>query len=77
MSSGEPVRHMKYPYTFAAKIAQFPYKYYYKHSWFFRYYLVGVLASVPLFYKLQKLSYSPENVAKWDKTHREMFEGHH
>ncbi|XP_011869631.1 PREDICTED: uncharacterized protein LOC105563004 [Vollenhovia emeryi] len=79
MSQGAPFRPMKYPYTVSAKIAQFPYKYYIKHSWLFRYMLVATVVTMPFFYKVEKLSYAPENVAKWEKTHREMFEGtgHH
>ncbi|KYN28418.1 PREDICTED: uncharacterized protein LOC108770428 [Trachymyrmex cornetzi] len=73
MSQG--IRRMKYPYTFTAKIAQFPYKYYWKHSWLYRYFLLSSLITVPIFYKIQKLSYAPENVAKWDKIHQEMFFG--
>ncbi|TGZ49173.1 uncharacterized protein Roh [Temnothorax longispinosus] len=79
MSQGAPFRPMKYPYTLTAKVAQFPYRYYVKHSWLYKYLLIGTLVSFPIFYKVQKLSYAPENVAKWDKLHREMFEGtgHH
>ncbi|XP_011172968.1 uncharacterized protein LOC105205316 [Solenopsis invicta] len=68
-------RPMKYPYTFTAKIAQFPYKYYYQQSWMFKYLLFGTILALPIFYKIQKLSYAPENVAKWDKIHRETFHG--
>ncbi|RZC37181.1 uncharacterized protein BDFB_007715, partial [Asbolus verrucosus] len=31
-------RPMKFPYTFSAKIAQFPLKYYIKNQWIWRYY---------------------------------------
>ncbi|XP_011630085.1 uncharacterized protein LOC105422424 [Pogonomyrmex barbatus] len=79
MSQNASFRPMKYPYTLTAKLAQFPYKYYWNHSWMFKYTIIGALIAVPIFYKIQKLSYSPENVQKWDKTHKEMFEGtgHH
>ncbi|EFN63820.1 hypothetical protein EAG_05001 [Camponotus floridanus] len=70
---------MRYPYTILGKISQFPYKYYVQNSWFFKYTLIAGLISLPIFYKIQKLSYSPENVKKWEKIHRDMFEGtgHH
>ncbi|KYM97132.1 PREDICTED: uncharacterized protein LOC108778780 [Cyphomyrmex costatus] len=74
-------RPMKYPYTLTAKIAQFPFKYYMQHSWLFKYLLISTFVTIPIFYKIQKLSYSPANVEKWDKIHREMFygppDGHH
>lgn len=101
--SQDGYRPMKYPYTISAKIAQFPYRYYYQHSWMFKYLIFGTLITLPIFYKIQKLcksyslsqclsdlsgiyyhlplfsAFSPENVKKWDKIHREMFEGtgHH
>ncbi|KYQ55972.1 hypothetical protein ALC60_05255 [Trachymyrmex zeteki] len=68
-------RSMKYPYTLTAKIAQFPFKYYVKNSWLFKYFLLSTFITLPIFYKIQKLSYSPGNVAKWDKIHHEMFYG--
>lgn len=105
MSEGTQYRPMKYPYTFLGKISQFPYKYYYQHSWLFKHTVFALLITVPLFYKIQKLckyilyrsaiycsngihtynllllfsAYNPENVKKWEKIHREMFEGtgHH
>lgn len=45
---------MKYPYTYTAKIAQFPYKFYLKNSWLARYWLIGMAASLPLWYKIHK-----------------------
>ncbi|XP_020291112.1 uncharacterized protein LOC109858362 [Pseudomyrmex gracilis] len=79
MSEDVPFRRMKFPYTFTAKFAQFPHAYYTKHSWLFRYWHIGILLTIPIFYKIQKLSYSPENVKKWAKTREEMFSGtgHH
>ncbi|KAK4297185.1 hypothetical protein Pmani_030375 [Petrolisthes manimaculis] len=59
-------RAMKYPYTFSAKLAAFPYQMYIKHVWLFRYYAAGLLISAPIFYKIQKMSCSPENVAKFE-----------
>ncbi|EFN82388.1 hypothetical protein EAI_01530 [Harpegnathos saltator] len=66
---------MKYPYTLTAKLVQFPYKYYWKHSWLFRYMFYSIFATLPIIYKIQKLSYSPANVEKWEKIWKETFEG--
>ncbi|XP_030748902.1 uncharacterized protein LOC115886939 [Sitophilus oryzae] len=61
----EVSRPMKFPYTYSAKLAQFPYKYYFKNQWIFRYYPVGVLAALPLFIFMSKLSKSKGNKEKW------------
>ncbi|KAH8391259.1 hypothetical protein KR215_009714 [Drosophila sulfurigaster] len=50
-----PGRPMKYPYTFSAKLAQFPIKHYIKNQWIWRYYFIAVVACVPVFYKISKL----------------------
>jgi hypothetical protein len=50
--SGRP---MKYPYTFAAKIAQFPWKFHINNNWMFRYYLIAVGITMPLFIKIGKM----------------------
>lgn len=60
-----PARPMKFPYTWSARIAQFPLKFYINNNWIFKYYGFAVLLCVPIFYKIQKLSNSPDNVAKW------------
>ncbi|CAG9761361.1 unnamed protein product [Ceutorhynchus assimilis] len=72
-----PGRPMKYPYTFSAKIAQFPYKFYFKNNFLCRWYLVGILAALPLFKKISNMANSPENVAKWAEIRRKQAEGHH
>lgn len=51
----EITRPMKYPYTFSAKVAQFPFKHYIKNQWIWRYYLVAVGCCIPVFYKISKL----------------------
>lgn len=48
-------RPMKYPYTYTAKIAQFPYKHYFKHSWLARYWIYSIIICTPLFYSIQKM----------------------
>lgn len=46
---------MKFPYTFSAKVAQFPYKMYFTQQWIWKYYAISVVLTIPLFYKIQKL----------------------
>ncbi|CAH0556058.1 unnamed protein product [Brassicogethes aeneus] len=58
-------RPMKFPYTFTAKIVQMPWKFHYDTNWYYKYYVFGVIGSIPVFAYLMKLSYSPENVKKW------------
>lgn len=48
-------RMMKYPYTFTAKIAQFPLQYYVKNVWLIKYYALGVGVTIPIFAWIQKL----------------------
>lgn len=52
-------RPMKFPYTFSAKLAQFPYKYYFKNQWGFRYYIFAIVACIPVFKKIQDLGMCP------------------
>ncbi|XP_014602714.1 PREDICTED: uncharacterized protein LOC106786140 [Polistes canadensis] len=72
-SKGRP---MRFPYTFAAQVAQFPYRHYLKHSWLMRYWLIAIVVASPLFMKLQQLSYSEENVKIWAEKRKKEFEGH-
>ncbi|KAG7154369.1 uncharacterized protein LOC121856305 [Homarus americanus] len=69
-------RTMKYPYTFTAKLASFPYSYILKNVWMCKYYLAGVVLSMPLFYKIQQLSNSPANVAKFEAKAKAEAAGH-
>jgi hypothetical protein len=50
-----PARPMKYPYTFSAKIAQFPLKFHVQNNWVWRYYLIAVGVCIPIFYKIDRL----------------------
>ncbi|CAH1115127.1 unnamed protein product [Psylliodes chrysocephalus] len=56
---------MKFPYTFTAKLVQFPFRHYVKHNWIWRYYIFGLALSTPVFWYINGLANSPENVAKW------------
>ncbi|XP_076047122.1 reduction of Rh1 isoform X2 [Oratosquilla oratoria] len=62
-----PGRMMKYPYTFTAKLAQFPFAYYFKNQWVFRYYILGVAACIPVFNWIENQACSPANKEKWAK----------
>nr|CAD7413094.1 unnamed protein product [Timema cristinae] len=76
--SDKPVgRPMKFPYTFTAKLVQFPLKFYIQNNWIWRYYIFGIAGSLPVFYYISKLSNSPENKAKWAEIRRKEAEGHH
>ncbi|VVD04360.1 uncharacterized protein LOC126964813 [Leptidea sinapis] len=76
--SDAPGRPMKYPYTFTAKAAQFPLKFYFQNQWIWRYWLGGgLILSIPIFYKIHKLSNSPENVAIWAEKRKKEAEAHH
>ncbi|CAD7085172.1 unnamed protein product [Hermetia illucens] len=68
---------MKFPYTFSAKVAQFPFRYYIQNQWIWRYYLIACGVCLPVFYKISKLSNSPENKAKWAESKRKEAAEHH
>ncbi|CAL7949616.1 unnamed protein product [Xylocopa violacea] len=73
--SGRP---MKYPYTLSAKITRFPFYHYFfvtKNGWLLRYWLVASILCLPLWYKIQQLSYSPGNVKKWAEIRKRQFSG--
>ncbi|CAH0550248.1 unnamed protein product [Brassicogethes aeneus] len=70
-------RPMKFPYTFSAKVAQFPYKFYFSNQWIWKYYAVAMLVTIPLFKSISNLSNSPENVAKWAEIRRKEAAEHH
>ncbi|XP_018322973.1 uncharacterized protein LOC108735490 [Agrilus planipennis] len=70
-------RPMKFPYTFSAKIAQFPFKFYFQNNWVFKYYLISVVVCTPIFYKISRLANSPENKAKWAEIRRKEAAEHH
>lgn len=55
MADEAPKRPMKFPYTYSAKIAQFPLKFYIQNQWIWKYYVVGLAVSLPVFYKIHKL----------------------
>lgn len=57
---------MVFPYTSAAKISQFPWRYFYNECFYVRYSLaVFGLVVLPVFWKIDKALLSPENKALW------------
>lgn len=60
--AAKPVgRPMRFPYTLSAKIAQFPFKFYINNNPLWKYWVIGIIASIPVFYKIDragKLCYS-------------------
>lgn len=65
LSNYKPVRPMKYPYTFSAKLVQFPWVFYIKKNWIWQYYFLAVGVCVPIFNFCENLSKTPGNRAKW------------
>ncbi|XP_073818111.1 reduction of Rh1 [Musca autumnalis] len=68
---------MKFPYTFSAKIAQFPLKHYIKNQWIWRYYFLAFGLSLPVFYKISKLANSPANKKAWAESQAKEHAEHH
>lgn len=48
-------RRMKFPYTFSAKLVQFPFKFYWNRNPPFKYYIIAIFCSTPVFYKLGQM----------------------
>ncbi|XP_046997453.1 uncharacterized protein LOC124612969 [Schistocerca americana] len=70
-------RRMKFPYTFSAKIAQFPLRFYLKNQWVWRYYFISLVACSPVFIAISRLANSPANKAKWAEMKRKELAEHH
>ncbi|KYB25533.1 hypothetical protein TcasGA2_TC034306 [Tribolium castaneum] len=70
LANFKPERPMKYPYTFTAKMVQFPFRYLYTNNRFIRYYPHAVVLSMPVFYYFHRLANSPENKQKWAEIRR-------
>ena len=52
-------RQMKYPYTFTAKLAMFPWKHHFSGHWIYKYTVVGIIAGYPVFAWLNEQSNNP------------------
>merc|ERR1711872_1154300 len=51
-------RHMAYPWTFGAKIRQFPYVHHYKTNPFVRNYILGVIVTLPISFYIFKTAHN-------------------
>lgn len=55
MSDGEKLsRKMVFPYTFTAKVIQFPYKLHFKQHWMYPWFVGAIFVMSPIFYQIQK-----------------------
>merc|ERR1711976_346158 len=65
MAGHEYGRTMKYQYSIAGKVLNFPWKFHWKHGRGVRFTAYAILASMPVFYQLHKVVNSPGNVEQW------------
>ncbi|VVD02907.1 unnamed protein product [Leptidea sinapis] len=72
--AGKSGRHMKFPYTFAAKAAQFPYFFYLKNNAVCMYYPLGFIISFYFIRKIHLIVNSEENKRSWAETQRRIAE---
>jgi len=70
-------RQMKYPYTFSAKLALFPYRHHFQNHWVFKYYTFGLIASFPVFMWLNGKINSPGNIQKYEEQMAKEAAAHH
>ena len=56
---------MKFPYTFSAKVAQFPLFFYLKNNWIWMYYPFGALGGLWAFSKIHNTVNSDSNKRSW------------
>lgn len=71
---GEP---MVYPYGFASKVSQFPYKFFWRESWHMRYmFYAAAFVVFPLYYQIDKKLTSPENKSLWREKRKHDREHH-
>ncbi|CAH2086680.1 unnamed protein product [Euphydryas editha] len=75
--AGKSGRHMKFPYTMSAKIAQFPYFYYMKNNNIWMYYPLGCLVAFYVFIKIHGVVNSEANVKSWAESQRKAAEKEH
>ena len=77
MADGEKLtRKMIFPYTFTAKVVQFPFKLHFKNHWMFPWFLGAAVLVSPLFYQIQKFATCEANVKIWAEKRR-LDEEHH
>nr|ABX75487.1 unkown [Lycosa singoriensis] len=64
-------KHMKYPYTYTAKMAQFPYKFHWDNFWLPRFLVLGMAVSFPFFLFVHRKVNTPANKAFWAEKHKQ------
>ncbi|KAF8774293.1 uncharacterized protein LOC129985195 [Argiope bruennichi] len=64
-------KQMKYPYTYAAKIARFPYKFHWDNFWLPRFLVGSVILTFPFFLFIHRKVNTPENKAFWAEKHKQ------
>ncbi|XP_064603866.1 uncharacterized protein LOC135469217 [Liolophura sinensis] len=62
MPTGVP---MRYPYSLSAKLARFPYKWFWNNSRFVRFLGLSLVLTFPIFYKIHRGVNSPANKQQW------------
>lgn len=65
---------MKYPYTFTAKIAQFPIFFYMKNNMIWMYYPLGCAVAFYFIWGIHDVVNSEENEKSWAETQRRIAE---
>ncbi|XP_063360051.1 uncharacterized protein LOC134649259 [Cydia amplana] len=77
--AGKSGRHMKFPYTLSAKIAQFPMFHYMKYNNIWMYYPLGCVVGFYAFAKIHAVVNSDANKASWAESQRKIAEkeAHH
>lgn len=76
-AQGSPGRPMKFPYTFSAKVAHFPWKFYVKNNWIWRYYVYAFVVCIPMFSYFTGMANTPGNVKKWKELQKAEHAEHH
>lgn len=65
---------MKFPYTFSAKLAQFPLFFYMKNNWIWMYYPLGASVAFYAFYKIHRVVNSESSKKNWAESQRKIAE---
>nr|AIU94788.1 hypothetical protein [Phragmatopoma lapidosa] len=69
-------QQVRYPYSFLGKFVQFPWKHYWKNARGFRYSMIALAVTYPLFLKIHQIMNSPGNVREWTKIRERRLHDH-
>jgi len=64
---GTAGKRMMFPYSNIGKLVYFPWKFYWKQGRGLRYLTYSIIATLPIFYQINKFVNSPGNVAEWTR----------